>query len=321
MIARRLLLAAPALLAGRAALAQAYPNRPLRIVVGFTAAGATDLAIRAIAPRMSEVLGQPVVIDNRPGAGGNIATELVVRSPPDGYTLLLGTIGPMVINPLIYPSMPFDPMADLVPVSTLVEASTILVVPAQRPWRSVADLLAAARAAPGTLNWGYSGVGTTGQLAASMLNQMAGIQTVGVPYRGGGPLMADLLAGRLDFTFSTTPPAMPHVESGKIRVLAVTTAKRSRLMPDFPTVSEGGLPGFSAESNYMLLAPRGTPQESIEVVSAAVGKALADPNVVVQLNKQGLEARPGSPAETAAYLQAELKRWPPVVAASGLRAD
>ncbi|MFH5925456.1 Bug family tripartite tricarboxylate transporter substrate binding protein [Roseomonas xinghualingensis] len=321
MISRRLMLAAPALLAGRAALAQAYPDRPIRIIVGFTAAGATDLAIRAIAPRMSEALGQSVVIDNRPGAGGNIATELVVRAPADGHTLLLGTVGPMVINPLIYPNMGFDPMADLVPVSNLVQASTILVVPAERSWRSVADLLAEARKAPGSLNWGYSGVGTTGQLAASMLNQMARIETVGVPYRGGGPLMSDLLAGRLDFTFSTTPPAMPHVESGKIRVLAVTTAQRSRLMPDYPTVSEAGLPGFSAESYYMLLAPRGTPPEAIRILNAAVNKALTYPEVVAALNKQGLEVQPGSPEDTKAYLQAEQKRWPPIVAASGLRAD
>jgi tripartite-type tricarboxylate transporter receptor subunit TctC len=321
MISRRVMLAAPALLAGRAALAQAYPDRPVRIIVGFTAAGATDLAIRAIAPRMSEALGQSIVIDNRPGAGGNIATELVVRAPADGYTLLLGTVGPMVINPLIYPNMGFDPMADLVPVSNLVQASTILVVPAERPWRSVADLLAEARKAPGSLNWGYSGVGTTGQLAATMLNQMARIETVGVPYRGGGPLMSDLLAGRLDFTFSTTPPAMPHVESGKIRVLAVTTAQRSRLMPDYPTVSEAGLPGFSAESYYMLLAPRGTSPEVIRILNAAVNKALTYPEVVAALNKQGLEVQPGTPEDTKAYLQAEQKRWPPIVAASGLRAD
>ncbi|MCR0981135.1 Bug family tripartite tricarboxylate transporter substrate binding protein [Roseomonas populi] len=321
MITRRLTLAAPALLAARAAGAQGFPNRPLRVVVGFTAGGATDLAVRTVAPRLSEALGQPVVVDNRPGAGGNIATEVVVRSPPDGYTLLLGTIGPMIINPVIYPNLPFDPLADLAPVTTLVQSSTVLVVPASRPWRSVADLIAAAKAAPGKLNWGYSGVGTTGQLAASLLNQLATIETVGVPYRGGAPLMTDLISGRLDFTFSTTPPALPQVEAGKIRALAVPTLRRAPGLPDVPTIAESGVADFNAENYFMLLAPRGTPPEAIATCNAAVRKALADAEVATQLRRLGLEGQASTPEEAAEYLRTEVRRWRPVIASSGLQPE
>ncbi|WP_338662906.1 tripartite tricarboxylate transporter substrate binding protein [Pararoseomonas sp. SCSIO 73927] len=321
MITRRIALVAPALLAARAARGQGFPNRPLRVVVGFTAGGATDLAVRTVAPRMSDALGQPVVVDNRPGAGGNIATEIVVRSPPDGYTLLLGTIGPMIINPVIYPSLPFDPMTDLAPVTTLVQSSTILVVPASRPWRSVADLIAAAKAAPGKLNWGYSGVGTTGQLAATLLNQLAGIETVGVPYRGGAPLMTDLISGRLDFTFSTTPPALPQVEAGRIRALAVPTLRRSPGLPEVPTIAESGVADFNAENFFMLLAPRGTPAEAVNACNAAVRKALADPEVAAGLRRQGLEGQASTPEEVSRYLRAEVTRWRPVVAASGLQPE
>ncbi|WP_458097087.1 Bug family tripartite tricarboxylate transporter substrate binding protein [Roseomonas sp. WA12] len=326
MITRRIALAAPALLAARTARSQGpegqgFPNRPLRVVVGFTAGGATDLAMRTVAPRMSDALGQPVVVDNRPGAGGNIATEIVVRSPPDGYTLLLGTIGPMIINPVIYPSLPFDPLVDLAPITTLVQSSTILVVPASRPWRSVADLIAAAKAAPGTLNWGYSGVGTTGQLAASLLNQLAGIETVGVPYRGGAPLMTDLISGRLDFTFSTTPPALPQVEAGKIRALAVPTLRRAPSLPDVPTIAESGVADFNAENYFMLLAPRATPPEAIATCNAAVRKALADPEVLAGLRRQGLEGQASTPEGVAEYLNAEVRRWRPVIASSRLRPE
>jgi len=324
MIARRAALLAPALLAAPATRAQgagSFPDRPVRVVVGFTAGGGTDLAMRAIAPRLGEALGQPVVIDNRPGAGGNIATEIVVRAPADGHTLLLGTIGPMVINPIIYPSLPFDPLADLVPVSTLVRAATVLVVPAARPWRSVADLVAAARAAPGALNWGYSGVGTTGHLAATLLNRLAGIETVGVPYRGGGPLMTDLLSGRLDFTFSTTPPALPQVEAGRVRALAVPTLRRSPGLPDVPTVAEGGVPGFDVESRYMLLAPRGTPAAAVTRLGEAARVALSDPAVAAQLARQGLEALYEAADDVAASLRTDAERWRPIVAASGLQPE
>ena len=321
MITRRTALAAPSLLAARAASAQGFPNRPLRVVVGFTAGGSTDLAMRTIAPRMSDALGQPVVVDNRPGAGGNIATEVVVRAPADGYTLLLGTVGPMIINPTIYPNLPFDPIADLAPVTTLVESSNILVVPVARPWQNVADLIAAAKAKPGTLNWGYSGVGTTGQLAAALLNQLAGIDTVGVPYRGGAPLMTDLIAGRLDFTFSTAPPALPQVEAGKIRALAVPTLRRAASLPEVPTMAESGVADFNAENYFMLLAPRGTPAEAVSACNAAVRKALTDPEVIAGLRRQGLEGRASTPDEVAEYLRAEVRRWRPIIAASGLRPE
>lgn len=326
MLTRRLSLAAPAVLlpglaASRPARAAAFPGRPPTIIVGFTPGGATDVAIRTIAPKLSEMLGQSVVVDNKPGAGGNIATEAVVRAPADGYTLLLGTIGPMIINPTLYPDLPFDPLKDLVPVSTVVESATILVVPASRPWRSLADLVAAAKASPGALNWGYSGVGTTGHLTASLLDQLAGITTVGVPYRGGAPLMTDLISGRLDFSFSTIPPALPQVQAGKIRALAVPTARRLAFLPEVPTVAESGLAEFTAENYFMLLAPRGTPAAVIARWNEAVRAAVADPHVREQLRRQGLEGHSSTPEEVAAYLRSETQRWRPVVAAAGLKPD
>lgn len=322
-VALSALLASPTLLPSRTVRAQGapYPSRPIRVIVGFAPGGSTDLAVRTIAPRLSELLGQPVVVDNRPGAGGNIATEMVVRAPPDGYTLLLSTIGPMAVNPVIYPNLGFDPARDLTPVGRVVEAFNILVTSAASPWRTVGDLITEARRRPGLLNWGYSGVGTSGHLAAALLDSLAGLQTVGVPYRGGGPLMADLLASRLHYAFATAPTALPHVEAGRLRALAVPTAERSRLLPEVPTIAEAGVPGYDVANSYGMMAPRGTPPAAIERVNAALRAALATPDVATALGTMGLEAQPSSPEEFGAFLRAEAARWEPVVRASGVTPD
>ncbi len=322
MLRRRGLMAAPFVpLISRVGAAQsAFPDRPVRIVVGFTPGGATDIAVRAIAPKMGELLGQSIIVENRAGAGGNIAMEAVVRAPADGHTLLLGTIGTLVINP-ITTRMGFDPVEELAPVGIAVEAFNILVIPADRPWRGVDELLAAARAAPGRLSWGYSGIGTTGHLAGSLLDRMAGIDTIGVSYRGGAPLATDLLAGRIDYAFSTAPPALPHVAAGRLRALAVPTAARAALLPLVPTVAEGGVAGFDVQSWYAVLAPRGTPAAAIARLNAALRGALTDPDTAATLARNGLEPMPGPPEALARGWAEERAKWQPVIRAMGLRAE
>jgi tripartite-type tricarboxylate transporter receptor subunit TctC len=325
MPARRAALSAMAALlcAPRLVRAQdaAFPSRPIRLLVGFAPGGATDGAARAVAPRMSELLGQQVVIENRGGAGGNIATEAAVRAAPDGYTILLGTIGPLIVNPVMDRNLPFDPLRDLVPISTLVEAYGVLVVPTSRPWRTAGELVAEARRRPGQLNWGYSGVGTSGHLSGLLLDRVAQIETQGVSYRGGAPLITDLLAGRLDYAFSTAPTALPSVEAGRLRALAVPTPRRVRALPKVPTIAETGVPGYEVFSSYGLLAPRGTPPAVIARLNAAVRGALDTPEVVTALARQGLEAQYGTAEEYGAFLRAELAKWEPIIRANNLRPD
>ncbi|MBX6375326.1 MAG: tripartite tricarboxylate transporter substrate binding protein [Acetobacteraceae bacterium] len=315
--------AAASLPLARVAAAQeaaAFPSRPVRLVVGFTPGGATDIAARAFAPRMGELLGQPVVVENRPGAGGNIAMEAVVRAVPDGHTLLLGTIGTLVSNPIIT-RLPFDPVRELVPVSIAVDVFNILVVPADRPWRSAAELIAAAKAAPEQLSWGHSGIGGSTHLAGVLLDHLADTRTVSVSYRGGAQVATDLISSRIDFAFATAPSVLPHVESGKLRALAVPTARRSKLLPDIPTVQEAGVPGFDVASWYAVLAPRGTPQGAVERLAAAMRGALEDPEVVAVMNRNGLEPMPTTPAEFAAAWAAERARWEPIIRGAGVSAD
>ena len=260
MMKKRELLAGLALLPwATPALAQEYPSRPIRLLVGFAAGGSTDVFARAIAPRLQALLGQPVVIENRPGAGGNIATEATTRSAPDGYTLLLGTIGPLAINPTLYGNLSFDPLKDLTPVSLVGEVPNVLAVPVDRPFRSVADIITAAKARPETLNFGSSGIGSAGHLAAEQLNLMAGIRTTHVPYRGGGALLPELIAGRVDYAFTTALNGIPQAEAGKLRILGVPNGKRVPLLPEIPTIAESGLPGFDGVDWAAMMAPPGLP--------------------------------------------------------------
>lgn len=323
MIHRRALTiaAAAGLTASGSRAAEPFPNRPIRVLVGFAAGGAVDIALRTVSPLLSEALGQSIIVDNRGGAGGNIAAEIVVRAPPDGYTLMISSPGVLIVNPVIYQNLPFDPVNDLVPIATLVDVSSALVVPADKPWRSVADLVEAARRQPGRLNWAYSGVGSTNHIAGGMLANLSRIETVAVPYRGGGPLMTDLVAGRLDFAFSTLPPALPHLEAGRLRAIAVPMAQRARLLPDVPTVAEAGIPGFEVSNTSGFLAPRGTPQAVIARLNAAVNSALASAALAAQLARQGLEGRPGTTADYAAFLAAERQRWLPIIAASNIQPE
>jgi tripartite-type tricarboxylate transporter receptor subunit TctC len=313
----------PPLLAPPAATrAQAdWPTRPVRVVVGFAAGGATDITTRTLQPRLSALLGQAVVVENRPGAGGNLATEAVVRAPADGYTLLMGTVGALAINPTLT-RLPFDPQADLTPVGLSGNILNLLVVPADRPWRDAAALVAAARARPDTLTYGSSGIGGAGHLAGALLDSMAGVRTVHVPYRGGGPLMTDLISGKVDFAFATAPTALPQVEAGKLRAIAVPTARRSPLAPGVPTLAEAaGLPGYEVANWYALLGPRDLPRAVVERLNAAMGEALRDPEIVAHLARHGVEPLPGSPEDLARFIREETAKWAPVIRATGATAD
>ena len=322
MMKKRDLLAGLALLPlARPALAQEYPSRPIRLLVGFAAGGSTDVFARAIAPRLQALLGQPVVIENRPGAGGNIATEATARSAPDGYTLLLGTIGPLAINPTLYGNLSFDPLKDLTPVSLVGEVPNVLAVPVDRPFRSVADIIAAAKARPEALNFGSSGIGSAGHLAAEQLNLMAGIRTTHVPYRGGGALLPELIAGRVDYAFTTALNGIPQAEAGKLRILGVPNGKRVPLLPEIPTIAESGLPGFDGVDWAAMMAPPGLPAPILAKLNAAMQSVLKEPELVAAMAARRLVLEASTPEALAEFLRQETARWAPVVRASGARPD
>ena len=297
-----------------------YPNRPIRIIVGFAAGGGTDLTTRTMQPKLQQVLGQSIVVDNRPGAGGNLATEITVRAPADGYTLLMGTIAALAINPTIYNNLGFNPQTDLTPISLSAQILNVLVVPADRPWRTTADLIAAAKARPDTITYGSSGVGGAGHLSGALLDQMAGITTVHVPYRGGGPLLSDLVSGKVDYAFATAVTVIPHIESGRLRALAVPGLARSTLLPGVPTVAET-LPGYEVGNWYALLGPRGLPEPIVARLNAAMRGALADPEVLSHMARHGVEPLPSSPEELGRFIRDETAKWAPIVRRSGATAN
>ena len=302
------------------ARAEAWPTRPIRAIIGFVAGGGADITLRILAPRLAALLGQPLVIDNRPGGAGNLSNEIALRAAPDGYTLLVATIGQMTVNPALS-KVTLDPVAECAPIALLVQVTNLLVVPADRPWTSVAELIAAARARPGALSYGSSSVGSAGHLAAAVLDQQAGVETLHIPYRGGGQLITDLITGKVDFAFATAATTWPHVQTGRLRALAVPTAQRSTLFPAVPTIAESGVPGFDVVNWYGLAAPRATPAPVIATLHAAVQEALRDTEVLRQFAVQGLEPLPGSTAGFAAFLRAEAVRWARVVRTAGLATE
>jgi tripartite-type tricarboxylate transporter receptor subunit TctC len=318
---RHLIAGLPALLAAPALRAQpAFPTRTIRLLVGFAPGGTTDVAARLLAPRLQAALGQSVVVENRPGAGGNIATEAAVRSPADGHTLLLGTIGGLAVNPTLYGNLPFDPQNDLTAITRVAMIVNVLAVPADRPWRSVADVVAASRGT--SLTFGTSGVGGAGHLAGEQFNAIAGVRNTHVPYRGGGPLIADLITGKMDIAFTPFSGARPHAESGRVRMLAVTTAARSPLAPELPPMAETpGLAGFDMADWSTLMAPRGLPAPIVATLNRAATAALAEPEVVQALAQRGIQATPSSPEDCAAFIRSETAKWAPVVRASGATPD
>lgn len=307
---------------GLTATAQAaYPAKPIRLVVPFPAGGGADAIARTVAPKLSQVLGQSVVIDNKAGAGGNIGAEFVARAPADGYTLLYGTNGTHAINQTLYGNLRFDPVADFAPVSRLTEIAPMLVVNPVLPVKNVAELVAYARANPGKINYASAGNGTTSHLAGEMFKTLAGVDIVHIPYRGGGAAMMDVIAGRAPMMIDVMPNALPQVQGGKVRGLAVTTAHRAASAPEFPTIAEAGLPGFELAAWDGILAPAGTPQPVIAKLNAAIREALADPQVAASLAARGAQPVPGSPAEFARHIQTESTKWAGLVKSSGARND
>ena len=313
--------AALAVLAPCAAAAGVYPSRPIRFVVAFPPGGGTDIIARSIAQKLSERLAQQVVVDNRPGAGGNIGTDIVAKSAPDGYTLLMGSAGPLAINASLFKTMPFDPIRDLAPVTLAASTPNVLVVHPSLKATTLKELIALARARPGEINFASSGYGTPAHLAGELFNSMAGVKLVHVPYKGASPALADLLGGQVQIMFSTMPPALPHVRDGKLRALAVTSAKRSPAAPELPTVDEAGLPGFEANTWHGVVLPAGAPPSIITRLNREIVAILHLPEVMERLSSQGAEALGSTPEEFAAYIRSETAKWAKVVRESGAKAE
>lgn len=303
------------------ALAQSFPSRPLRIVVPFPAGGTTDVLARAVAQKLTETLGQPVVVDNRPGAGGNIGAELVAKSPPDGYTLLMGTVGTHAINPGLYPKMPYDHVRDFAPVILVAGVPNVLVVNPSLPVNSVQELIAYAKANPGKLNFASSGNGTSIHLSGELFKTMAGVQIMHVPYKGSAPALQDMVGGQVQLMFDNLPSSLALIKGGKLKALAVTSSARAAALPDVPTMAESGLPGFEASSWFGLLAPAGTPQPAIAKLNAEVARWLASPEAKEKLLAQGAIAAGGTPEDFARHIAAETAKWQKVVKESGAKVD
>ena len=307
------------LTAGNAFAEANYPDQPLRIVVGFVAGGPADVVARMVGDKLAEAWGKPVVIENVTGSGGNMATERVAKSAPDGYTLLLGTSGPFVIHPSLYPKLPFDPVKDFAPITQLCFTANVLVVNNDVPAKSVAELTALARAQPGTLTFGSAGVGTTQHLSGELFKTMAGLDIQHIPYRGIAAVMPDLLGGRLTMVFSSPVSALPLAREGKVRPLAVTSLARAPSSPDLPTMVEAGFPGFDATAWFALLAPAGTPGPIIAKLHREAVRILALPDVRKRFDELGMVPMGTSPAQFAAAIASEAPLWAKVIKASGAK--
>jgi tripartite-type tricarboxylate transporter receptor subunit TctC len=303
------------------ALAQGYPAKPIKIVVPFTPGGTTDVLARAVGQKLTANWGQPVVIDNRPGAGGNIGSEVVAKAAGDGYTLLMGTISTHGINPSLYTKLPFDAVKDFAPVSLVARVPNVLVLHPSVPANSVKELIALAKAKPGQLNFASSGNGTSIHLSGEMFKTMAGVQMSHIPYKGSAPALTDLLGGQVSLMFDNMPTALPHVKAGRLKALAVTTAKRSPALPELPTVAESGLPDFEATSWFGVLAPAATPKEIVNKLSGEIAKILKTPDVQAQLSGQGAEPVGSTAEEFATHIKSEMAKWAKVVKESGARID
>lgn len=310
-----------AILAGNEAGAQQYPSKPIRLIVPFTPGGTTDILSRILGQKLSNELGVQVVIDNRPGAAGNIGAELAAKSTPDGYTLLMGPSGTLAVNPSLYIKLPFDPIRDFAPVSLVALVPSMLVVNPSLPVRSVKELIEYAKARPGKLNYGSSGAGGQPFLAVEYLKLMADLDIVEIRYKGGAPLTTDLIAGETALTITGIPTLLPHVKSGKLRALAVSSAKRSAAVPELPTISEAGLPGYDATAWYGVLAPAKTPKEIIGKLNAAINKSMKEPDVAERLAAEGIETVGSTPEELAAFIKSETERWAKVMKAAGVKAQ
>ncbi|MEK6594283.1 MAG: tripartite tricarboxylate transporter substrate binding protein [Pseudomonadota bacterium] len=313
-------LCAAALLSGGAA-AQNYPAKPVRFVVPFAPGGSTDTLARSMGSKLSELLGQQVVIDNRPGANGDIGTGIVARAVPDGYTVVLGYIANFGIGPSLYDKMPYDPVKDFAPITQVAGASNILVIHPSVPAKNFKEFIAYAKANPKKVTFASASVASVGHLTGELLNDLAGIDMVHVPYKGSGQAISDLVGGHIKVMISGMASTLPHVKSGKLRGIATTGARRTPATPDLPTIAESGFPGFEASSWFGVLAPAGTPKPVVARLNKDVIKALQDPAVAKRLADVGFEITTGTPEQFAAYIQSEIKKWAKVVKISGAKAE
>ena len=291
----------------------AWPSRPIRIVVPFAAGGTSDILARLLGQKLQEKLKQTVIVENKAGAGGVIGADVVAKSPPDGYTLLLGTISSNAINPALQPKMPYDAGKDFVPVFFIGNIANVLLVGAAQPYQSVKELIAAAKAKPGTIAYGTAGTGSSQHLSGVKFSLDAGIDLVHVPYKGSGPSMQDLIAGQIPMSFETALVAIPQINAGKVRALAVTPARRAKVLPDTPTLAEAGLKGFDVASWQAIFAPAGTPKAIVDRLNAELTKIVAETQVAARLYTMGVENVPMTPAQFADFQRAELAKWAKIV--------
>ena len=307
--------------ASAAAAADNYPAKPIRIIVAYTPAGTTDILARVVGQKFTEQWKQPVIIENRPGANGNIGTDIAAKSAPDGYTLLMTTAGPHGINPTLYRKLPFDAIKDFAAVSLVAMVPNILSVNPSVPVKSVKELIALAKSKPGGLSYGSPGNGSTGHLSMELFKSMTGTDMVHIPYKGSIGVLADLVGGQVQVVIDNMPPYLPQLKAGKIRALAVTTAKRSPAVPELPTIAEAGVSGYEAAAWFGLLAPAGTPKDIVDKLSAETAKILKMPDVHEKLAAQGAEAVGGSPEEFGAFIKSEIAKWAKVIKESGAKAE
>ena len=308
------------LLIAGTALAQPYPSKPIRVIVPFPAGGIADLYARLIGQRVAEGWGQPVLVENRTGAGGNIAADAVAKSAPDGYTLVMGSFGTHAVNVSLFSSMPYDPVRDFAPIVLVLEAEGLLVVHPSVPARNVSELIAHTRANPGKLTFASAGMGTASHLAGELFKTMAKVEMTHVPYKGNVPAITDLLAGQTSLLFGTMPTVLPHAKAGKLRALATIGSRRSAAAPELPTVAET-LPGFEVNNWVGLLAPAGTSADIVRRWNAEVSKIMQGADIQQRLLVEGARYTPNTPDEFGAFIKSEIAKWAPVVKASGARAD
>ncbi|MCY7386985.1 MAG: tripartite tricarboxylate transporter substrate binding protein [Burkholderiales bacterium] len=299
-----------------------YPNKPIRLIVPFAPGGSSDIVSRSFAGEMGRILGQTVVVESKPGGAGNIAMQEVKGSAPDGYTIILGHVGTLAVNPAMFAKLPYDPVKDFVPITLLAKVPSLLVVNAEKlKVKNLKELVEYAKKNPGALNYGSAGNGSSGHLAMAYVALTAGFTATHVPYKGTGPMMTDLLAGRLEATFTGAPPLLAHVKAGTLRPIAVGTAKRSPAMPDVPTVAEQGYPGFETSQWYGLMAPAGTPDAIIQKLAQAAVEAGKTATVSDRLKAEAAEPSTSTPKEFADFIKVEAVRWNDVVKKSGIKAD